>query len=94
MPLLSLKFLLLAGSCALVLSSSRGRLASLFFLGANLAFVWSYLQDPVGLASTLGLCAAGWGLAMWVRPAALDAEPLRRGLFSRLRHSLGQSSNP
>jgi hypothetical protein len=26
--------------------------------------------------------------------AALDAEPLRRGLFSRLRHGLGQSSNP
>jgi hypothetical protein len=26
--------------------------------------------------------------------AALEAAPTRRGLFSRLRHSLGQSSNP
>ena len=58
MSLLSIRFLALAFGLALVLSTSRGRAASLVFLSANLVFVWSYIQDPVGLTSTLLLCVS------------------------------------
>ena len=67
MSLLSIRFLALAFGLALVLSTSRGRAASLVFLSANLVFVWSYIQDPVGLTSMLLLCVAGWLLARWAR---------------------------
>ncbi len=65
MSLLSAKFLALAFLSAIVLSASRGRIATLFFLGVNVVFAWSYLQDPVGLGSTLGLCVAGFFFARW-----------------------------
>ena len=69
MSLLSARFLALAFLAAVVLSVSRGRIASIFFLAVNLVFAWSYLQDPVGLASTLGLCVAGFLLAHWTARA-------------------------
>jgi len=59
MPLISLQFFVLSSVAIVCSILFTGRLRAVLFLAVNLVFVFSYLT-PVGVASTLAFCAAGY----------------------------------
>jgi alginate O-acetyltransferase complex protein AlgI len=65
LPLLSLTFILLSLTTALLMWSTRGPLRVLVFLVASWYYAYTYL-GLFGLATTMALCLTGFGCAVFV----------------------------